>query len=87
MLRQGDFRVALVDKGHFASGTSGRNSQLIHGGLRYLKYFDFQLVREALRERATLLRIAPGLVQPLEFLIPCYSAFDRWFYGAGLRPL
>ena len=84
MLREGDFRVALVDKRHFASGTSGKNSQLIHGGLRYLKYFDFQLVREALRERATLLRIAPGLVRPLEFLIPCYSAFDRWFYGAGL---
>jgi glycerol-3-phosphate dehydrogenase len=84
MLREGGFRVALVDKGHFASGTSGRNSQLIHGGLRYLKYFDFQLVREALRERATLLRIAPGLVRPLEFLIPCYSVFDRWFYGAGL---
>ena len=84
MLREGDFRVAVVDKGHFASGTSGRNSQLIHGGLRYLKYFDFQLVREALRERSTLLRIAPGLVRPLEFLIPCYSAFDRWFYGAGL---
>ena len=84
MLREGGFRVALVDKGHFASGTSGKNSQLIHGGLRYLKYFDFQLVREALRERATLLRIAPGLVRPLEFLIPCYSEFDRWFYRAGL---
>lgn len=84
MLREGGFRVALVDKGHFASGTSGKNSQLIHGGLRYLKYFDFQLVQEALRERATLLRIAPGLVRQLEFLIPCYSAFDRWFYGTGL---
>jgi glycerol-3-phosphate dehydrogenase len=84
MLRGGGFRVALVDKKHFGSGTSGRNSQLIHGGLRYLKYFDFRLVREALRERATLLRIAPGLVWPLEFLIPCYGAFDRWFYGAGL---
>jgi glycerol-3-phosphate dehydrogenase len=84
VLREGGFRVALVDKGHFASGTSGKNSQLIHGGLRYLKYFDFQLVREALRERATLLRIAPGLVRPLEFLIPCYSAFDRRFYRAGL---
>jgi glycerol-3-phosphate dehydrogenase len=84
MLRGGGFRVALVDKEHFASGTSGRNSQLIHGGLRYLKYLDFRLVWEALRERATLLRIAPGLVHPLEFLIPCYGAFDRWFYGAGL---
>lgn len=84
MLREAGLRVALVDKGYFASGTSGKNSQLIHGGLRYLKYFDFQLVREALRERATLLRIAPGLVRPLEFLIPCYSVFDRWFYGSGL---
>jgi glycerol-3-phosphate dehydrogenase len=71
-------------RNHFASGTSGRNSQLIHGGLRYLKYLEFGLVREALRERATLLHIAPGLVRPLEFLLPCYHSFDRWFYGAGL---
>src|ERR1700709_1531116 len=84
VLRGGDLRVALIEKDHFASGTSGRNSQLIHGGLRYLKYFDFGLVSDALRERATLLRIAPGLVQPLEFLIPCYHKFDRLFYGAGL---
>ena len=58
-------RVALVEKNHFASGTSGKNSQLIHGGLRYLKYLEFHLVHEALRERATLLRIAGGLVEPL----------------------
>lgn len=84
MLRDAGLKVALVEKNHFSSGTSGRNSQLIHGGLRYLKYFDFGLVSDALRERATLLRIAPGLVRPLEFLIPCYGPFDRWFYGAGL---
>ncbi len=84
MLRDAGLKVALVDKGHFASGTSGRNSQLIHGGLRYLKYFDFGLVKEALRERATLLKMAPSLVRPLEFLIPCFKAIDRWFYGAGL---
>jgi len=84
MLRGADIKVALVEKNHFASGTSGRNSQLIHGGLRYLKYLDFGLVREALQERATLLRIAPGLVEPLQFLIPCYGPVDRWFYGAGL---
>jgi glycerol-3-phosphate dehydrogenase len=83
-LRHSGLKVALVEQNHFASGTSGRNSQLIHGGLRYLKYFDFGLVSDALRERATLLKIAPSLVQPLEFLIPCYSARDRWFYGAGL---
>src|ERR1700710_2031851 len=84
MLRDAGLKVALVEKNHFASGTSGKNSQLIHGGLRYLKYFDFGLVREALHERATLLKIAPGLVQPLQFLIPCYNPTDRWFYGAGL---
>jgi glycerol-3-phosphate dehydrogenase len=83
-LRDAGLKVALIEKNHFASGTSGRNSQLIHGGLRYLKYFDFGLVRDALHERATLLKIAPGLVQPLQFLIPCYNPLDRWFYGAGL---
>lgn len=84
MLRDAGLKVALVEKNHFASGTSGRNSQLVHGGLRYLKYFDFALVREALHERSTLLRIAPELVHPLQFLIPCFGKFDRWFYGAGL---
>src|SRR5947208_3437985 len=84
VLRDPALKIALVEKNHFASGTSGKNSQLIHGGLRYLKYFDFGLVKEALHERATLLKIAPGLVQPLQFLIPCYHPLDRWFYGAGL---
>ena len=77
-------RIGLVDKRHFGSGTSSRNSQLIHGGLRYLKYLEFRLVREALRERATLLRIAPHLVEPLSLLIPFYNARSRYFYGAGL---
>lgn len=77
-------RVALVEKNHFASGTSGKNSQLIHGGLRYLKYAELRLVHEALRERSTLLAMSGGLVQPLEFLLPCYASTDRWFYGAGL---
>jgi len=83
-MRGSGLKAALVEKNHFSSGTSGRNSQLIHGGLRYLKYFDFNLVREALQERATLIRIAPQLVSPLKFLLPCYSPVDRWFYGAGL---
>jgi glycerol-3-phosphate dehydrogenase len=77
-------RCALVEQNHFASGTSGRNSQLIHGGLRYLKYFEFHLVREALRERATLLRTAPHLVKPLPFLLPMYGTFARLFYSSGL---
>jgi glycerol-3-phosphate dehydrogenase len=78
------FNIALVEKHHFGSGTSGRNSHLIHGGLRYLKYFDFGLVREALHERATLLKIAPHLVEPLAFIMP----FETWsraaFYRTGL---
>src|ERR1700733_4737102 len=83
-LRDTGAKVALVEKNHFASGTSGKNSQLIHGGLRYLKYLEFHLVHEALRERATLLKMSDGLVQPLEFLLPCYRAADRWSCTAGL---
>lgn len=77
-------RIALVEQRQFGSGTSSRNSQLIHGGLRYLKYLEFRLVRDALRERATLLRIAPHLVRPLQFVIPFYSLPARLYYDAGL---
>ena len=80
----GRLRLGLIEQGHFASGTSGRNSQLIHGGLRYLKYFEFSLVRESLRERSTLLRIAPHLVEPLPFLMPMYGWKSRLLYGTGL---
>ncbi|MDX2153810.1 MAG: glycerol-3-phosphate dehydrogenase/oxidase [Bryobacteraceae bacterium] len=76
--------IGLIEKRHFASGTSGKNSQLIHGGLRYLKYLEFKLVHEALRERATLLEIAPHLVRPQPFLIPMYDWFSRVYYGTGL---
>jgi glycerol-3-phosphate dehydrogenase len=77
-------KVALVEQRHFASGTSGKNSQLIHGGLRYLKQLRFHLVRESLRERATLLRLAPHLVKPQPFLMPMYGWPARVFYGTGL---
>jgi glycerol-3-phosphate dehydrogenase len=69
--------VALIEKGDFASGTSSRSSKLIHGGLRYLEQFEFSLVREALRERATLARAAPHLSKPLAFLVPVYSEDGR----------
>ncbi|GEM_PF-11122 len=65
--------VALIEKRDFASGTSSRSSKLIHGGLRYLEQFEFALVREALHERAALLRNAPHLVEPLAFLVPVYE--------------
>src|SRR6266852_6262076 len=59
---------------------------MIHGGLRYLEMFDFGLVRMDLRERETLLRIAPHLVKPLEFLMPFYSTslFHRLKLRAGM---
>jgi glycerol-3-phosphate dehydrogenase len=69
--------VALVDKGDFASATTAWSSKLVHGGLRYLELFDFGLVRESLRERATLERLAPHLVQPLPFLVPIYQDSSR----------
>jgi len=77
-------KVALVEQRHFASGTSGKNSQLIHGGLRYLKQLQVHLVRESLHERATLLHLAPHLVTPQPFLMPMYGWPARLFYGAGL---
>ncbi|MGH9397126.1 MAG: FAD-dependent oxidoreductase [Terriglobia bacterium] len=65
-------KVALVDAGDFAGGTSSRSSKLIHGGLRYLAQGDFKLVREARLERRLLLQLAPHLAQPLPFLLPIY---------------
>ena len=65
-------RVALVEKGDFGSGTTAASTRIVHGGLRYLEMLDFRLVRLDLRERETLLRIAPHLVKPLEFLIPFF---------------
>jgi glycerol-3-phosphate dehydrogenase len=64
--------VALVEKNDFASGTSSRSSRLVHGGIRYLEYAQVGMVRESVRERETLLRIAPHIVHPLEFTWPVY---------------
>ena len=69
--------VALFEKGDFASGTSSKSSKLIHGGLRYLELMDFALVRESLREKKTLERLAPHLIRPLPFLVPVYRSSRR----------
>ncbi|ETK33199.1 FAD-dependent oxidoreductase [Microbispora sp. ATCC PTA-5024] len=78
--------VGLVEARDFASGTSSRSSKLIHGGLRYLEQLNFDLVREALRERSMLLqRIAPHLVRPVPFLYPLtHTGWERPYIGAGL---
>ncbi len=65
-------KVALVDAGDFAGGTSSRSSKLIHGGLRYLEQCDFKLVHESRAERRTLLTLAPHLARPLPFVLPIY---------------
>jgi glycerol-3-phosphate dehydrogenase len=67
-------RVALFERSDFGSGTTAASTRIVHGGLRYLEMLDFRLVRLDLRERETLLRIAPHLVRPLEFMIPFYAA-------------
>jgi glycerol-3-phosphate dehydrogenase len=69
--------AALIEQGDFASATTSQSSKLIHGGLRYLELFDFSLVRESLRERETLRRLAPHLVRPLPFLVPIYRESSR----------
>jgi glycerol-3-phosphate dehydrogenase len=76
----------LLEKGALASGTSSRSSKLIHGGLRYLESGQFALVRESLRERAILLRIAPELVELKPFFIPVYRDTRRrpWQLKCGL---
>ena len=65
--------VGLVEQGDFASGSSSRSSRFVHGGLRYLRYRHFSLVRESLRERGLLLRLSPHLVRPFPFLLPVYK--------------
>jgi glycerol-3-phosphate dehydrogenase len=79
-------KTILIEKGDFASGTSSWSTRLIHGGLRYLEYFEFSLVREALKEREVLLKTAPHLVNPLLLTIPIYSDRSRpyWKIWAGM---
>lgn len=76
--------VALVEREDFGAGTSSRSSKLIHGGLRYLEYFELGLVREAARERHVLLQIAPHLVHPLSFILPIFPGQSMAKYGLGL---
>jgi glycerol-3-phosphate dehydrogenase len=68
------YRVGLVERADFASGTSSRSTKLLHGGIRYLPQFDIGLVSEGLHERDRLLRNAPHLARPLAFLLPLYDS-------------
>ena len=77
--------VALCEKGDLAEGTSSRSGKLVHGGLRYLEYYEFRLVREALIEREVLMNAAPHIIWPLRFVLP-HSPQDRpaWLVRLGL---
>jgi len=77
--------VLLCEKGDLAEGTSSRSGKLVHGGLRYLEYYEFRLVREALIEREVLLNAAPHIIWPMRFVLP-HSPQDRpaWLVRLGL---
>lgn len=79
------FSVVLLESHDFAGGTSSRSTKLLHGGVRYLAQGNLSLVREALAERATVLRVAPHLAQPLPFVMPSYRWWQTPFYGIGLK--
>ncbi len=71
--------VRLVEKDDLASHTSSASTKLIHGGLRYLEYYEFKLVREALKERERLLQTAPHLIYPMLFVLPHENAVRPWW--------
>lgn len=77
--------VILCEKDDLAQGTSSRSGKLVHGGLRYLEYYEFRLVREALIEREVLLNSAPHIIWPMRFVLP-HSPEDRpaWLVRLGL---
>lgn len=78
-------KVLLCEKDDLAQHTSSASSKLIHGGLRYLEYFEFRLVAEALAEREVLWKIAPHIIQPLEFVMPYVPKMRRkWMIRFGL---
>jgi glycerol-3-phosphate dehydrogenase len=77
--------VFLCEMNDLASGTSSWSSKLIHGGLRYLEYYEFRLVREALIEREVLWQIAPHIIRPLRFVLPHHSGLrPAWLLRLGL---
>lgn len=77
--------VLLLEARDLASGTSSASTKLVHGGLRYLEYYEFALVREALQEREKLWRIAPHIIHPLRFVLPVTEGMrPAWMLRAGL---
>ena len=79
------YSVFLAEMNDLASGTSSWSSKLIHGGFRYLEYYEFRLVREALGEREVLLANAPHIIWPLRFVLPHHKDMrPAWLLWLGL---
>src|SRR6184192_1816363 len=79
------YKVALVEKVDFASGTSSKSTKLVHGGIRYLPQFDFAMIHEGVVERGLMVRHAPFLVRPQPFVIPVYAQM-RWPSSLPVKP-
>ncbi len=79
------FDVLLLEQNDFGKGTSSRSTKLVHGGVRYLAQGNVSLVFEALKERGILFQNAPHLVKKQAFIVPCYSFWQKFFYGTGLK--
>jgi glycerol-3-phosphate dehydrogenase len=85
-------KTVLVEAGDFASGSSTASTKMVHGGVRYLQEAvndldvnQYHLVEHALQERLTMLRNAPHLTRTVEFLVPCFSSFDKIYFGLGMK--
>lgn len=79
------YKTLLLEQNDFAKGTSSRSTKLIHGGVRYLAQGNIKLVRESLKERGLLLKNAPHVCSSLSFVLPCYSLWQKIYYGIGLK--
>lgn len=79
------YKTLLLEQADFAKGTSSRSTKLAHGGVRYLAQGDINLVYEALHERGIMLKNAPHLVRMQPFIIPCFSWWEKLWYGTGLK--
>jgi glycerol-3-phosphate dehydrogenase len=85
-------KTVMVEAGDFASGSSTASTKMVHGGVRYLQEAvndldvnQYHLVEAALHERALMLHNAPHLTRMVEYLVPCFSHFDKFYYGLGMK--
>lgn len=79
------YKTLLLEQYDFAKGTSSRSTKLVHGGVRYLAQGNIKLVREALKERDFLLKNAPHVTSSVSFVLPCFSLWQKIYYGIGLK--